>query len=228
VETILPIVLTGTLAAVVAALAAMGILQRMRRAALERLAHESGMHFSEEDTFDVPRRCAAFALCCCGHSPLASNVTYGRMRGLPVRAFDFRYEIAHGTHRATRRYGVVLLDASPDAGAGSDSSRPAGGVTLMWNRRDAAHAPPAMQAAGGMAGEWSCRGDAAEARRLADLCGPLAETGVSVESRPEGLMLWFPARRGRRTRQDWLWAAERLLGALETAQPDAGAPRGNR
>ena len=204
-QTILPMVLVGALGVVVAGLAALGLLQRLRRLALERRANEGGLHFCAEDTFDVPRRCAAFALCSAGHSPQASIVTYGRLRGLPVRAFDFRYEVAHGPHRGTRHCGVVLVE------------EPASPGVLMWNLADAAHAPAAALPAQGTVGHWAWRGDGPQARRLADLCESLGAGGLSLEARPEGVLFSFPMRRRRDDRQGWLEALGGLLDALGSA-----------
>jgi len=186
VQTIWLMALVGVAGGAAAGLAAIALLQRLRARALERRAHEAGLHFSAEDTFDVPRRCAAFALLAAGHSPQVSNVLSGRVRGLPVRAFDFRYEAGHGTRRSARHYEVVLVEAGPR------SSASLAGRVLMWNRRDAALAPAAAQRPDGTLGDWSWRGDARPARWIADRCEGLAGRGLSAEVRPEGVMLWFP------------------------------------
>ena len=215
-QTILLLVLVGALCGAVVGFCGLGILQHFRSAAMARWAHESGMHFSPQDTFDVPRRCAAFAICSGGHSPQASNVTYGRLRGLPVRAFDFRYEVAHGTRRSTRHYCVVLVEA------------PCLEPVLMWNRLDADGAPPPARWPDGVRGDWSGRGDAAAARRLGDACSALASSGVSIEARAEGLMLCFPAHRGSRSYAPWLEAAPGLIDSLALGAPPpapAEAPR---
>jgi hypothetical protein len=217
-QPILFMVLMGALGAAVAGLAALGLLQHLRRGALERWAHESGLHFSAEDTFDVPRRCAVFAICSAGHSAQASNITYGRLRGVPVRAFDFRYEVGHGTRRSTRHYSVVLVEAPAPPGV------------VLWNRLDAAQAPAAVQAADGMQGDWSWRGDAAQARRLGEACASLAGSGLSLEARPEGVMICFPMHRrgGRAARRGaypvWLEAMGGLIESLGAAA--APGPRG--
>jgi hypothetical protein len=220
VQTILLMALMGAAGAAAAGLAVLGLLQRLRRRAMERRAHEAGLHFSAEDTFDVPRRCAAFALCAAGHSPQASNVTYGRVRGLPVRAFDFRYEAGHGTRRSTRYYGVVLVEAG---------TRPAPalrGDVLMWNGRDAARAPAAAQRPDGTLRGWSWRGDARQARWMADRCEALAASGLSVEVRREGVLFCFPAHRpgvrAARRGASALWLEE--MGALIEALARAPAP----
>jgi hypothetical protein len=206
VQTILPMVLIGVLGAAVLGLSALGLRQHFRAAALARWAHESGMHFSAEDTFELPRRCAAFALCSAGHSAQARNVTYGRLKGLPVRAFDFRYEVGHGTRRAARHYHVVLVEEGVSPGV------------LMWNRRDAASAPPAARVSQGEAADWSFRGDSGQARRLGDLCLPLAGGGVSIEARADGLMLCFPTQRRGGEEAGPLEKAAQLVGSLWPAE----------
>jgi len=212
---ILLMVLVCLLGAAVLGFCGLGLLQHLRTAALARRANESGLHFSAEDAFDVPRRCAAFAICSAGHSPQASNVTYGRLRGLPVRAFDFRYEVGHGTRRSTRYYCVVLLEV------------PGPRAVLLWNRRDGAGAPPAARVPEGTCRDWSYRGDGAQARRLAEVCESLAGSGVSVEARAEGVMLCFPVRRRGATYAPWLELAPGLIGSLDlSASPAAGAEKG--
>jgi hypothetical protein len=212
VPTILLMALIGALGAVAAGLSVLGLRQHLRTAARARAAHEAGLRFSAQDAFDVPRRCAAFALCSAGHSAQASNVTHGRVGGLPVRAFDFRCEAGHGTRRTTRRYFVVFVEepAEPDV--------------LMWNRRDAANAPCAARLGDGAVGEWSCRGDAEQARRLGELAEPLAAAGVSVEARAEGLMLCFPPRRRTAAGAGWLEGISRMIASLWPGGAAAGGP----
>ena len=202
-------VLVFIMGAAVLSFCGLGLLQHFRTAALARRAHESGLHFSAEDAFDAPRRCAAFAICSAGHSPQASNVTYGRVRGLPVRAFDFRYEVGHGTRRSTRYYFVVLLEAPAPLGA-----------VLMWNRRDQGGAPPAARLPEGTCGDWSYRGDGAAAARLAASCEALAGSGVSVEVREEALMLCFPVHRRSSSYTPWLEMAPGLIDSFDLSDPD--------
>lgn len=199
------------LGAAVLGLSALGLRGHFRTAARARAAHESGLHFAAADAFDVPRRCAAFALCSAGHSAQASNITYGRLRGLPVRAFDFRYEAGHGTRRATRYYFVVLVEeaASPSV--------------LMWNRRDSANAPAPARVPGGACADWFFRGSQTQAQRLAGPCSPLAGLGVSLEARAEGLILCFPVRRRKVAGEGWQEATAGLMEAIWPASAQTGA-----
>jgi hypothetical protein len=150
-------------------------------------------------------------LCSAGHSAQASNIIYGRLQGLPVRAFDFRYEVGHGTRRATRHYHVILVEEGVSPGV------------LMWNRRDAANAPAAARDCPPEGGDWCVRGDAGQARRLGDLCSALAEDTVSIEARIEGLMLCFPSRRRPGAEAGWLEAAGGIIRCL---WPAGAAPGG--
>ena len=211
-QIVLLMVLVLVLGAAVLSLCGLGLFQHFRTASLARRAHESGLHFSAEDAFDVPRRCAAFALCSAGHSPQAANVTYGRIGGLPVRAFDFRYEAGHGTRRSTRYYCVVLLEV------------PAPRPVLLWNHLDAAGAPPAARMPDGACRPWSYRGDAEAAMRLAEGCESLAGSGASIEARLEGVLFCFPVRRRSDTYAPWLKIAPGLIDSLGLSAPPGGGP----
>jgi len=188
---------------------AMRGLRQMRRArALARRAHGAGMRFSVSDPFDVPRRYADFVLMAGGHSPRAHNVTYGRLDGQPVRAFDFRYEIGHGTRRTTRHYSVVVAELDhelPDV--------------LLWHVRD--EAPPSGAAdARQSLGCWAQRGDEALATKLAGACRPLGERVVSLQTHGERLMLALPVRKARRDYALRVSEAGAVLDALHAPRAE--------
>lgn len=147
------------------------------------------MRFSADDPFDVPRRYADFALICGGHSPKADNVIYGRLGGRRVRAFDFRYEVGHGTRRMTRHYAVVVVEVERDLPR-----------VLMWNDDDAESSPLPTRSADGHIACWSYRGDPEAAVALKNALGDLMSEGASVQTCGTGLMLFAPVRRreGRR------------------------------
>ena len=148
-QTVLVALLLAAPVAAAVAFAIGGWLQGRRRDRLARAAHEAGLLFSGEDPFDVSRRYADSALLGAGHAGRATNVTYGRVGGLPVRAFDFRYEIGHGTRRQARHYAVVAVEAlGPVA------------PLLLWRWRDADLAPLAVRQATQRLGEWDARGEA--------------------------------------------------------------------
>jgi len=183
VQTVLMLLLICILLASVVSFAVMGWLQKRRSNALEARACEMNMRFSAEDPFDVPQRYAPFTVIGSGHSARASNVTYGRIDGWAVRAFDFRYEVGHGTRRETRRYGIVLVE--------TDHPFP---NLLMWHDRDAQWAPLPAQRLGGRIAPWSFRGDEGLAAALAGFCREIAERGVSVQVRQSVLMFSQPVR----------------------------------
>ncbi|MGA2265235.1 MAG: hypothetical protein ABSH10_02255 [Phycisphaerae bacterium] len=147
-----------------------GARQVRRRNRLARAAHEADLMFSVEDPFGVPRRYADFALISAGHGARATHVTYGRLGGLPIRAFDFRYEIGHGTRRHTRHYGVVVVEVESPLSP-----------FLLWSRRDGEWAPLAVQQADSVSDGWSCRGEGV-AWALAQLSGDLARLATGVEA----------------------------------------------
>jgi hypothetical protein len=206
VQFLLTVLLIAILAAAIASFFVMGLWQIRRRDALCREATEAGLRFSPSDLFDVPRRYGRFALITCGHSPRGHNVTYGRLSGVPVRAFDFFYELGHGTRRSARRYGVVVAE--------TDLELP---PVLMWNDADAELAPLAARPGEGRLGCWSCSGDRRLAEALQEACGGLASAGASVQTSGHVLMLCVPIRRGRGDRAAALRSAPGIVEAMERA-----------
>ena len=209
----LVMVLVAVLIASTASFVVMGLSQRRRTWRLARRAHEMGMRFSADDPFDVPNRYAAFALIGGGHSPRASNVTYGHVEGSSLRAFDFRCELGHGTRRLSRHYGVIVAEVG----------RPAPEV-LMWHRLDAQFAPLAGRIADGAVGPWRVAGDAGLAAALGRACQTLADQPVSVQAAGNSIMFCVPIRRRR---QDYLTYFQKVLGvlrAMRQAPADADQP----
>lgn len=182
----------------------MGALQVRRTRALAGEAHRMELRFSPDDPFDVPRRYADFALVHCGHSPRASNVTYGRVGGCPVRAFDFRYEVGHGTRRSARHYSVIVVE--------TDLSLP---FVLMWHEGDAQAAPLAVRQAGKRRGGWFCLGSDRLAASLADACAPMTGDRVSMQTRENAIMLCMPVQRRRQHYTDHL---DNIQGVLDAAK----------
>jgi len=176
------ILLVFVLVAACGSFVVMGLMQSRRTRRLRREANELGLRFSVDDPFDVLRRYADFALIGCGHSARAGDVTYGRLGARLVRAFNFRYEVGHGTRRTTRHYNVVVIESE-----GSFAR------VLMWNDNDSDAAPLQARAPDGHVGCWSYRGDAevaaalAEARSQAD-----HQQAESYEMNETGLMVFAP------------------------------------
>ncbi len=179
-QTAFIIVLWAALAAAAVSFGLSGLAQRRRRDRLARAAHEAGMLFSADDLFDVPRQYAEFAAISGGHSARARNVTYGRLSGLAVRAFDFRCEIGHGVRRTGRHCGVIVVEAPADLPP-----------MAMWNRRIAEHVPLAAGAAERRVGDWSCSGDRWACEAALD--SEPARTASSMEARGALLLVCLPA-----------------------------------
>jgi len=160
-----------------------GLAQQRRARRLARQAHMTGMKFAPEDPFDMLRACAGFALIQCGHSPRANNLIDGCCQGMRVRAFDFRYEVGHGTMRLTRHYAVVVVQSpSPDV--------------VLWNQADRDGAPLTARQADGSVGAWTYRGRPEVARVAARACGDLADAAVSIEAHEGQLLFCTPVVRG--------------------------------
>ena len=199
------VLLTGILIAAVITFAVITIVRVRRTSRTAREAGEMEMRFSPEDPFDVPRRYADFALIGGGHSPKADNVTHGRIGGRYVRAFDFRYEVAHGTHRITRHYAVVIVElhrALPEV--------------LMWNDDDTDSAPLQVRCGGGRIGCWSYRGEEELGRTLLEAAGGVADMGTSMQTCGNLFMLFAPVRRRRIGTREWIGEA---VGAAEFIDP---------
>jgi len=197
------VLLIGILLAAVVWFAALGVLQHRRTRMLARKAHELDLRFSDQDPFDVPRRYADFAIVGCGHSPRAHNVTYGRLDGLVVRAFDFRYEIGHGTRRAARHYNVVVMEA--------DAALPS---ILMWNDADVEYAPIALRQGQGRVACWRVLGAESLAAQLGYACNAQADYGISMQTIDRALMLCVPASRESRAYSPLLALAPAALKSM--------------
>ncbi len=175
--------LIGVLIASTVSFVVMGLRQLKRTRRLASKANEMDLRFSADDPFDIARRYAEFTLMHSGHSARAYNVAYGRTEGVPLREFDFRSELGHGTRRLTRHYCMVVLETH---------LRLPG--VLMWKDTQA----PALQRCDGRLGLWNYRGSGAMADVLAGSCGKFADDGVSMEVREGVVLLCAPGRmRGR-------------------------------
>ena len=206
------LLMIGVLVAAVISFAIMGLLQRRRTRRLARKAHEMGMRFSPDDPFNVPRRYAGFAMIGCGHSPRASNVTYGRLDGQPIRAFDFRYEVGHGTRRLTRHYSVIVCEAD-------SPMRP----LLMWHEQDAECAPLALHGSDRRVACWRYAGSQAGASALAAVFGPLAEEGLSLQISGTAVMFCVPKRRRNQAYSDRLGDLAAIAARIPLLQAGAAA-----
>ncbi len=212
------VLLFGLLAAATVYIAVMSVLRRRSARAASRSAHTRDFRFAASDPFDIPRRYGDLALIACGHSPRASNVTHGQMSGRPVRGFDFRCEAGHAARRMPRHYSVLVVEACdlPDV--------------LMWHVDDLPLAPLAAREGRTGVGAWQCVGDEDAARRIAGVCGELAERPVSVQSRGGKLLFCVPAgAAGRHALEpgDVAGPIERLLGSSPGGDGPASADVAN-
>ncbi|MBN1943273.1 MAG: hypothetical protein JW849_08270 [Phycisphaerae bacterium] len=188
----------------------MGIRQTRRTRRLARRAEERGLLFSSDDPFDIPERYRRFTLMSCGHSPRAVNVAHGRLDALPLRAFEFHYEIGHGTRRTTCRYTAVIVDMRSETGD-----------LIMWNHTDAESTPLEARDAPGRIGCWSCRGRSDQAERLAQAAGGLAAEGLSLQIRGTEMLLSLPAARVK-GRDYFTWLDEAVHLARTAGGPEDG------
>jgi len=200
VQDIFTLLLIGVLGASVVSFVFMGVRQLRRTNSLARKAHGMGLHFSPSDLFDVPHRYGDFALISRGHGSRAHNVTHGHFGRLPVRAFDFLYEVGHATRRMTRHYSVIVAKANVALGG-----------VVMWNLDDAPAAPLSAGTSAGRVDKWACCGDLKLARVLARACGPLGDQAVSMEARDDTVMFCIPVAKRS---QDYMGLMEHVEGVL--------------
>jgi len=212
--TVLTACLLAVLGGATISFVAMGLAQRHRTRALTGRAHRGGMRFAVDDPFDLPRRYARFALPTCGHSPRARNITYGWLRGLPVRMFDFCCELGHGTRRVTRRCLVATVETDFDLPRLS-----------LWHDEDAELMPLDIQPPDGHIHQWSFCGPRGPAAALAAALGA-AHKAVSVQSDGRTLMISLPVGRFRDRCVLEPEEVELFIGTLASLAPeDRGATR---
>ncbi len=193
--------LTAILVVAMISFAFMAIMRLRRSRAMARQAHELNMRFSASDPLDIARRYANFALVSGGHSPKANNVTFGRMEGRRVSAFDFRYEVGHGTRRLTRHYTVVTVE--------SVRTLP---NLIMWNDDDVEAAPLEVRTGDCHLRDWACAGEMDLAAKIASECEDLREIGMSFQVSGTNVMMFAPANR------DGVDARRRLAEAVRVAE----------
>ena len=215
-DLLLMVLLLLVLVAAVVSFSVMGLLQLRRARALARSAYDRQLRFSGNDPFDLPLRYRSLALIRSGHSPRASNVTYGRLEGRPLRSFDFRYEAGHGPRRTSRNYHVVVAETIGELPP-----------VIMWNDRDRDWTPLEAQPSAGRLGPWVFKGSPEAVETLGEVCGDLAEKGVNVQCAGRVVMLCVPLQRGQTDEPDLISqaiaAADRLDPAAGESDPSSGA-----
>jgi hypothetical protein len=180
--------------AVLAVMAHLGWAERRRRTGLARLAYPLGLQYSEEDLFDLTGRYLGFVLPSAGHSPRAENVVYGRYGDWHLRAFDYHFEVGHGTRRLSRRYGVMAVDTDWDFPR-----------ALLWHVDDLGHAPLAAAQAGARIGPWQASGEGAFAAALAEAFSAFAAEPASIQTLQQTVMVFAPVR----------WKPSELAGRMD-------------
>jgi hypothetical protein len=187
-------ILVAALAVGLAALAWLGVSQRLRQGRLAMAADQLGLRFSATDPFEISRRYGGFVLAGAGHSPRAENVIYGRYGRRQMRAFDFLFELGHGGRRVTRRYSVVLAEIDHPAGS-----------ALLWHEQDCDHPPLAVQAAQGRLGPYLVVHGQELAPLLVEAFGAPGNQPMSIQLEAGTLLTLAPVR----------WRAADLPARLE-------------
>jgi len=185
---------------------------------LARIAHAHGMLFAADDPFEIPLRYGCFTLFSAGHSQRASCVTYGRGGGRPVRAFDLRYELGHGTQRQVRHFGAMVVEVP-------NSLDPA----MAW-REQRANEPLSLLYKTGQQGQWCFGGSADSARRLIHACRAADIEPEWIELGPIGVLLATgnPPTDGYGVSFNKMSEfADALFGAVGTAEGNQPGARGD-
>lgn len=162
----------------VAALAYLGLAQRLRRGSLEQAAGQLGLMFSQTDLFALESRYGGFLLPSLGHSGRVENLVYGRYEGWYLRLFDYSFEIGHGPGRVLRRYGVLVIE--------TDLPLPDG---LLWQDGDTEYPPLAVQRPVAWAGPWRVVAGPEAAGALVEALGPVGQEPLGIEVRGGWVML---------------------------------------
>ena len=193
----LPIVILSViLLAAMIFFAAMGTSRSKRSRWLSRKASEVGLRFSPEDIFNAPRRYSQFAPVRAGHSAQANNLLYGHKDGVSLRAFDFRYEIGHGTKRLTKNYHLIVVETGVEIPS-----------VILWNDLDIAGAPLDVHGTEEHVDGWICLGFRPLADILSRRCLALAQDGLSMQTCGSLLMFCLPNHRRHGNYAGYLEAA---------------------
>ncbi|MDY7009592.1 MAG: hypothetical protein SVV80_02420 [Planctomycetota bacterium] len=177
-------------------LAWMGWSRRRRLMGLARTANEMGMRFSPDDPFGLTKHYSGFVLASAGHSGRAENVVFGRYdgrdpqtrnnaSGVPwmLRAFDYCFEVGHGTRRLSRRYGVIAADTDLDLPD-----------LLMWSSEDSEHVPLAAGRPLGRSGQWMVITGMEFARTMTEAFSNYSDRPIDLQIDNGSVMICSPVR----------------------------------
>lgn len=214
------LILVGVLIATVITVVIMGSIQVRRIRLLRKEASRLGMEFSVEDSFQTVFRGRDFDLIRNGHSPHADNVTFGRLEHkYLIRAFDFRYEIGHGTGRITRRYGVLVSEI--------DRNLP---DLLMWHEAYQEDAPWELQTQGSKLDCWQVGGEVDFSRWMVQIGGNyLKENRLSMQTRGRMVMCFSPLDDYRKCYSEQIiWLSQFLDGISHYRDENSPVPPAGR
>lgn len=125
-----PLVMIGVFVVIAIAGVRLASAAAKRRAeALARVAETLGFTLAAEVAFGSVPGFAAFPLASRGHSRAVRNLLTGRLDGLDLAAFDYKYVTGSGKHRHTHRLSVVSV-ALPGARLPPFSLQP----ESIWNK----------------------------------------------------------------------------------------------
>ncbi|MCK4624807.1 MAG: BatA domain-containing protein [Phycisphaerae bacterium] len=191
-----PLILILALGVGIVVLIWMGWSRRRRLNMLSRKAGEMGMRFSANDPFDMARRHSGFILASAGHSGRAENIIHGRYDGWHLRAFDYYFEVGHGSRRLSRRYSVIAADTDLDLGD-----------VLMWSDDDTDNVPLIARTPTGRIGQWMVISGMEFAETVADAFSDYHDQPVDLQINNRSVIICSPVR----------WKPAQLAGELARA-----------
>jgi hypothetical protein len=111
-ESYLPFLIIGGIAAIVAAIAGLGYLyEKNRTAELKALAESMGLPFFSQGDPALVHTLSAFNLFSLGRQKNVRNMIHGQTEDTDLAIFDYRFTTGHGKHKRTVAQTVVYFDS---------------------------------------------------------------------------------------------------------------------
>jgi hypothetical protein len=88
------------------------ILAAKRKKEWQLFASRHGLSFSRRDPFSTHKSLRHFDLFSHGHSRRAYNVCFGTIRGMNIRAFDYKYTVGSGKNSHTYYFTALIVRAN--------------------------------------------------------------------------------------------------------------------
>ncbi|MEW6355132.1 MAG: hypothetical protein AB1696_02305 [Planctomycetota bacterium] len=111
----IPFLFIGGVVAIIVLIGVGCILyEKKRRERLNEIAAQMGLEFYPKDVFNIPVSYAAFQRLNTGRSRQAKNVMHGKLGGVALKIFDYKYTTGGGKSSTTHSLSIVLADTDYD------------------------------------------------------------------------------------------------------------------